>query len=277
MKHSNRTRNVRQTSHKAKRQKQQQQRLFILLFITFVFGLLIGFWIGSKRTQPVNFIMGTAPESEVSESPANTTPSTTPTKNHIDNDSLPWNLQLVNYEYALAEDFEPEALAEVNNGYETDSRIVEAAKQMLTDASAENVRIIALSAYRDYEYQTRLYEKKVKKLQREKGYSVDKAREEAATVVAYPGTSEHQLGLALDLVDAGHTKLDESQEDTAAYKWLYEHCDEYGFIVRYPNGKTDITGIIYEPWHFRYVGVEAATTIMNERLTLEEYLQKHYK
>lgn len=256
-------------SHKTKRQKQQQQRLFILLFITFVFGLLIGFLIGSRKTQPVTFVM----ESKESESPKGTTSS----KKQIDTASLPWNLQLVNYEYALPEDFEPENLAEVDNGYEADSRIVEAAKQMIADAYAENVRIITLSAYRDYEYQTDLYEKKVQRLQKEQGYSVDRAREEAATVVAYPGTSEHQLGLALDLVDARHTKLDESQEDTSAYQWLYEHCDEYGFIVRYPNGKTDITGIIYEPWHFRYVGVEAAKVIMEKGITLEEYLQDYFK
>ena len=95
-------------------------------------------------------------------------------------------------------------------------------------------------------------------------------------MVAVPGTSEHQLGLALDLVDARHVKLDESQENTDAYKWLSKHCAEYGFIVRYPNGKTDITGIIYEPWHFRYVGVEAATYIMENGITLEEYLSDHY-
>ena len=272
MAHTSRTRNVRKTFHKSKRQKQQHQRLFMLLFITFVFGLLIGFWIGSQRTQPVTFVMESVPESEESEAPV----STASEKKQIDNTSLPWNLQLVNYEYPLAEDFEPEELAKVNNGYEADSRIVEAAKQMLADAYSEKVRIIALSAYRDYEYQMDLYEKKVQRLQKEKGYSVDKAREEAATVVAYPGTSEHQLGLALDLVDARHTKLDESQEDTAAYKWLYEHCDEYGFIVRYPNGKTDITGIIYEPWHFRYVGVEAAKVIMEKGITLEEYLTDYY-
>ena len=94
----------------------------------------------------------------------------------------------------------------------------------------------------------------------------------ARELVAYPGTSEHQLGLALDLVDARHVKLDSSQENTKAYKWLYEHCAEYGFIVRYPNGKTDITGIIYEPWHFRYVGVEAATYMVEHNLCLEEFV-----
>ncbi|MBO5159713.1 MAG: M15 family metallopeptidase [Lachnospiraceae bacterium] len=276
MEQSKSSRNTRRTSnkksHKSKHAK-QQQKIIILLVITFVFGFLAGLFVGLKRTQPVNFVMESSAETLETETNIKESSS----KAAINNAELPWNLQLVNFEYALAADFEPESLADVDNGYVADSRIVEAAKKMISDARTnDNVRIIALSAYRDYEYQTELYENKVQRLQQENGYSVAKAREEAATVVAYPGTSEHQLGLALDLVDARHVKLDESQENTDAYKWLYEHCDEYGFIVRYPNGKTDITGIIYEPWHFRYVGEEAAKVIMEKGITLEEYLSDYY-
>ncbi len=256
-------RTSRKNSLRARRKKQALRRLIILLVIVFALGFLLGFLIGSRKNDTLNFVVTSSSE-KTSET------SSTGYSN------LPWNLTLVNFENALPEDFAPETLSEVDNGYEADSRIAEAAKKMIADAYAQNVRIIALSAFRDYEYQTELFENKVQRLQQEKGYSVDKAREEAKTVVAYPGTSEHQLGLALDLVDAGHTKLDESQEDTKAYKWLYEHCAEYGFIVRYPNGKTNITGIIYEPWHFRYVGEEAAKIIMDEKLTLEEYLEKYY-
>ncbi|MBQ8857546.1 MAG: M15 family metallopeptidase [Lachnospiraceae bacterium] len=264
MEQTERVRKSRRTSNKNslknKRKKQAKQRLIISLIITFLFGFLAGLFVGSQKENTLNFVMAPATE-------------TTSQKSTI---VLPWNLTLVNFENALPENFAPEELAEVDNGYEADSRIVEAAKKMIADARDEDVRIIALSAFRDYEYQMELFENKVQRLQQEKGYSVDKAREEAATVVAYPGTSEHQLGLALDLVDARHTKLDESQENTAAYKWLYEHCDEYGFIVRYPNGKTDITGIIYEPWHFRYVGEEAAKVIMENGITLEEYLENYF-
>ena len=146
---------------------------------------------------------------------------------------------------------------------------------MIEDAASENVRILTVSAYRDYDYQQELFNNKVHSLQKENGYSVSKAQQEAATVVAAPGTSEHQLGLALDLVDANHVVLDESQEETVAYQWLKAHCHEYGFIVRYPNGKTEITGIIYEPWHFRYVGEEAAKIIMKNEITLEEYLRDY--
>lgn len=265
---SQRPRKPRQGSNpkrrKSKRKKYARYRQIALLAVIFAFGFLIGLFVGRKSNQAVNFVM--APASE----------NLTETK-QTKSVSLPWYLTLVNFENALPEDFAPEELAEVDNGYEADSRIADATKQMISAAREEDVRIIAISAFRDYEYQTDLYNNKVQRLQSEKGYSVEKARKEAATVVAYPGTSEHQLGLALDLVDARHVKLDETQEDTAAYKWLKEHCQEYGFIVRYPNGKTDITGIIYEPWHFRYVGVEAATFIMEKGITLEEYLEDYYE
>ena len=257
------------TTQKHRNKKQFQQRLIILLAITFVLGFFAGFFVGKNQEKEIQFVMA-EPENDSSQTDSLQ-------EKAIDYESLPWNLKLVNFEHALDETFEPAELSEVDNGYAADSRIADATKKMIADArSKDNVRIIALSAYRDYDYQMELFENKVQRLQQEKGYSVDKAREEAKTVVAYPGTSEHQLGLALDLVDARHVKLDESQENTAAYKWLYEHCAEYGFIVRYPNGKTDITGIIYEPWHFRYVGVEAATYIMEHNITLEEYLSDHY-
>ena len=250
MNQDQRDRSVRKKSKvPTKRSKNKQQFLKLLISFTvvaFFLGLLLGFFIGSKKDPTIDFVM----------SPA-TTEGT--------------NVQKSEKSKKI------ETLADADNGYEADSRITDALKKMIADArSTENVRIIALSAYRDYEYQKELFDDKVQRLQQEKGYSVTKAREEAATVVAYPGTSEHQLGLALDLVDARHVKLDESQENTAAYKWLYKHCAEYGFIVRYPNGKTDITGIIYEPWHFRYVGEEAAKIIMEKGITLEEYIEEYY-
>ena len=90
--------------------------------------------------------------------------------------------------------------------------------------------------------------------------------------MAVPGTSEHQLGLALDIVDRSNQNLDESQEDTAVQQWLMKHSWEYGFILRFPTGKSDVTGIIYEPWHYRYVGKEAAKEIYDRGICLEEYL-----
>lgn len=273
MKQSQREHSVRRnsgTSSKRSKNKQQFRKLLIIFTVAaFFLGLLLGLFIGSRKDPTIDFVMSPA-------ATEGTNVQKSEKSKKIEKE-LPWNLTLVNKDNPLPETFVPESLADADNGYEADSRITDALKKMIADArSTENVRIIALSAYRDYEYQKELFDDKVQRLQQEKGYSVTKAREEAATVVAYPGTSEHQLGLALDLVDARHVKLDESQENTAAYKWLYKHCAEYGFIVRYPNGKTDITGIIYEPWHFRYVGEEAAKIIMEKGITLEEYIEEYY-
>lgn len=256
---SNNRQNAALQKKRKKRKQQALQRLLILLFITFFLGFLLGLFIGSRKEHTLNFIL--TPDSLEQES--------------AEVLNLPWNLTLVNYHYSLDKTFKPSNLTKINNGYEADSRIADAAKKMISDAASENIKITTVSAYRDYDYQQELFNNKIHNLQKEKGYSVDKARAEAATVVAAPGTSEHQLGLALDLVDSNHVVLDESQEETAAYQWLKAHCHEYGFIVRYPNGKTDITGIIYEPWHFRYVGVEAATIIMEKGITLEEYINDY--
>jgi D-alanyl-D-alanine carboxypeptidase len=103
------------------------------------------------------------------------------------------------------------------------------------------------------------------------GYDYATAAAEARKIVAYPGTSEHQLGLACDIVDGYSEYMHEALADTELLKWMGEHCAEYGFILRYPKDKTDITGVSYEPWHFRYVGAEAASYIMEKSLTLEEF------
>jgi len=93
-------------------------------------------------------------------------------------------------------------------------------------------------------------------------------------VVAVPGTSEHQLGLAVDIVDLDHQLLDETQEDTPVQRWLLAHSWEYGFILRYPSEKSELTGIIYEPWHYRYVGKEHAKVMFQQGVCLEEYVGK---
>jgi D-alanyl-D-alanine carboxypeptidase len=96
----------------------------------------------------------------------------------------------------------------------------------------------------------------------------------AATAVAVPGTSEHELGLAADIYSSENMSLDESQVDTFTQQWLMEHCWEYGFVLRYPKDKNEITGIIFEPWHYRYVGKEHAEIIHKAGICLEEYLDQ---
>mgnify|MGYP002520046564 FL=1 len=128
------------------------------------------------------------------------------------------------------------------------------------------------SAYRTHGDQVYLYNNKIQRLINE-GYSEEEARKLAGTVVAVPGTSEHELGLAFDLVDNDYRNLDEAQENTAVQKWLMENSWRFGFILRYPSDKSEITGIIYEPWHYRYVGKHEAQKIYESGLCLEEYLE----
>lgn len=128
------------------------------------------------------------------------------------------------------------------------------------------------SSYRTQDYQQLLFDRKTA-YYRGRGKTQTEAEALAGRTVAYPGTSEHQLGLALDIIDNSNWNLNESQAKTATQKWLMEHSWEYGWILRYPDGKSDITGIIFEPWHYRYVGREIAAEIHESGLCLEEYLE----
>lgn len=181
-----------------------------------------------------------------------------------------WNLILVNRTHPLPEGYEVELKA-IGSGHQIDARAYDDYRSMIQAAKKEGVYIYVTSSYRDLEKQITLYDKKVESYVMQ-GYSYEDARKQAGQVVAVPGTSEHHLGLALDLVSSEYRRLDEKQEHTKGFQWLKEHSWEYGFILRYPNGETDITGIIYEPWHFRYVGLEAAKEITEEGITLEEYV-----
>ena len=139
-------------------------------------------------------------------------------------------------------------------------------------AAAENVTVWMQSGYRSVKYQTSLYERKTK-YYLDKGYDNATAKEKAAAVVNPPGYSEHNCGLAADLNSPEHTGLDEGFEKTATFRWLCEHAGDYGFILRYPKDAEDKTEIIYEPWHWRYVGVENAAKINASGLCFEEYIE----
>lgn len=181
-----------------------------------------------------------------------------------------WNLILVNKTHPIPDDYEVE-LKSIGSGHQIDARAYDDFRAMIQASKADGVYIYVTSSYRDRDKQISLYGKKTDSYLRQ-GYSLEDAKEKAGQVVAVPGTSEHHLGLALDMVSSEYRKLDEKQENTRGFQWLKAHSWEYGFILRYPNGSTDITGIIYEPWHFRYVGKEAAKEIYEQGVTLEEYL-----
>ena len=162
-------------------------------------------------------------------------------------------------------------LEEIGDDQRVDVRCAADLLRMLDDCRAAGCKPVVCSSYRTQEMQEFLYNNKIQRL-RDEGVAWYDAPEIAARSVAIPGTSEHQLGLAVDVIDEDYQLLTRWQEYTATQQWLMQNCHKYGFILRYPNGTTDITGIIYEPWHYRYVGAEVAAEITELGITFEEYL-----
>ena len=182
-----------------------------------------------------------------------------------------WNLLLVNKQHPVPEDHTFE-LGTIAGAMECDARILPELFAMLKAAKDEGISLSVCSPYRDISRQKILFDRKIK-LHMGNGYSYMEAYKKASQIVTVPGASEHQIGLAVDIISSDYTSLDEGFGKTAAGKWLKEHSKEYGFILRYPKGKEYITGIDFEPWHFRYVGKEAATIIMDNGITLEEFVE----
>lgn len=218
------------------------------------------------------------PEDTPSPSPSESaSPSVTPAPEGTDTpepsptvDTTAWNLRLVNTSHPLPDDFTVE-VTQLRSGHAIDSRAYPELQQMMDDARAAGVSPLICSSFRTMDKQKQLFQKQVDSYVN-RGYSQSDAEVQAAVWVAIPGTSEHQLGLAVDIVDESYQMLDKKQETTPAQQWLMAHCQDYGFILRYPTDKSGITGIGYEPWHYRYVGKEAAQEIMSRGICLEEYL-----
>ncbi len=183
-----------------------------------------------------------------------------------------WQLILVNADHAIDQSFKPE-LSEVQNGYLMDQRVVGSAQRMIQDAGEQGVELLVCSGYRSYESQQQHFDSSVQSL-KNSGYTEAAAIASTQRLIARPGTSEHQTGLALDIVTPSYQGLDDGYAETDAAKWLLKHAAEYGFILRYPKDKEEITKISFEPWHYRYVGEQAAAEIMEEGICLEEYFEK---
>ena len=183
-------------------------------------------------------------------------------------------LSLLNKEYILKEELDLD-LVSIGSGHELEERAADAITKMVQDAKKEKIYISVTSSYRTYLKQVSLFKNKISKLEKA-GYSHASAVTEAGKVVAVPGTSEHQLGLTVDFVTRNYRKLDEGIKNTKEYKWVEEHAWEYGYVIRYPSGKSDITGIISEPWHLRYVGIPAAKLMHDQKICLEEFLGVAY-
>ena len=184
---------------------------------------------------------------------------------HVASEDNGWNLILVNRDSYIPDDYKVQ-LTELSNGKKVDSRIYPELQEMFDDARAQGYGLFVREGYRTQEEQQQLMDEKIEAYENE-GKSKSEAKKLAEQWVAIPGTSEHQLGIAVD-INADTTKS--SSDDV--YNWLAENAHTYGFIKRYPSNKTDITGVINEPWHYRYVGKEAASKIYSQGICLEEYI-----
>lgn len=184
---------------------------------------------------------------------------------HVASEDNGWNLILVNRNSYIPDDYKVE-LTELSNGEKVDSRIYPELQEMFNDARAQGYGLFVREGYRTQEEQQQLLDEKIEAYENE-GKSKSESKKLAEQWVAIPGTSEHQLGIAVD-INADTTKS--SSDDV--YSWLAENAHKYGFIKRYPSDKTDITGVINEPWHYRYVGKEAALEIYSQGMCLEEYI-----
>ncbi len=246
--------------------------LILILLLVVLGALIIGRQLGLSQPEPTP-----SPSPLVSETPTPTptltptpTPSLDPYSDKPDIDISSWEYTLVNKDNPLSPDYAADMSA-VLDGQHFDSHAADALKEFIAAAKAEGLTVYITSSYRSYDTQEYLFNKKVNEYLSSEG-SPEAATEKAKTIVAYPGTSEHQLGLACDIVDKYYEYMDESIENTPLSIWMAAHSAEYGFILRYPKNKTDVTGVMYEPWHFRYVGKEAATYITQKGLTLEEFV-----
>ena len=184
----------------------------------------------------------------------------------VDPYSADWNLTLVNRYRELPKGYAPETSQILSTGYVLDARVTPYYEAMYRAAALDGCYLSPYSTYRSYSHQNFIFQNSVNEY-RKAGYSMEQAQRETAVQILYPGTSEHQLGFAVDVKGTGQWFA-----QTKEYKWMLQHAHEYGFILRYTAEKQPITGIIPEPWHWRYVGTDWAKEIRDSGLCLEEYL-----
>lgn len=182
-----------------------------------------------------------------------------------------WNMMLVNKDHPLDENYTFTQKTLPGYSMTIDERVYEPLLTMLDAGTQEGCRFVICSAYRSFARQTQIYNSHISNY-RSWGYSYEKAKELTELSIAVPGSSEHQTGMAVDIVATYYQQLNDNFANTKEAQWLKEHAHEYGFILRYPKDKTDITQITFEPWHFRYVGKEAALEVYELGVCYEEYI-----
>jgi len=222
----------------------------------------------NPKISPEHKITKKVPIKKAVSTKKDTTETPTPKKDYTDTSSY---ILLVNKTHKLSSDYVPADLRNprvrfisyaASNVRKMRSTAANAVESLFSAAKEDGLTLLAVSCYRPYSYQEEVYTAKLKK----------DGKAEADKYVAEPGSSEHQTGLAMDLLSTEYTELDSGFENTKAYTWLKENCARYGFIIRYPKEKVSVTKYSFEPWHIRYVGTAAAQDIMGKSITLEEYL-----
>lgn len=222
----------------------------------------------NAQTSPEHKITKKTPIKKSVSTKKDNTETTTQKKDYTDTSSY---ILLVNKTHKLSSDYTPADLRTpkvrfisyaASNVRKMRSTAADALEALFSAAKEDRITLLAVSCYRPYSYQEEVYTAKLRK----------DGKAEADKYVAEPGSSEHQTGLAMDLLSTEYTELDAGFAKTKAYVWLKENCAKYGFIIRYPSEKVSVTKYDFEPWHIRYVGTAAAQSIVQKGITLEEYL-----
>lgn len=248
----------RSAEHRRKRRRQRKRRMLLIraaICLCAVAAVFAGFHILNRGNMPDAFL------NKVSQN------DNTETEIKAIDD---WKLVLANDSNPLPDGFTVETKDIPNNG-SVDQRIYDSLMEFLSDGKKAGMQLLVCSSYRSIDRQKELFQQEIEE-NKAKGLSDEEAYAAAKKAVAIPGTSEHNLGLAVDICSLDHQVLDDALGETPEGLWMRENASNYGFILRYPKDKQDITGIIYEPWHFRYVGEEHAKKMEELNMCLEEYL-----
>lgn len=248
-----------------KKYARKSKRMALLCLIV-VSSLLSGLLIWQK------VLVTVSPQSPVPEETVTAVSSDLPP---IDGDpnTPPWNLMLINRDHLLPEDFT--VILTPLAGQRFDYRVRDPLSHMVAAAADDDVTLIICSGYRSVPQQNRIYSRHMAQYQAD-GLSETEAQSKTEQFVQYPGASEHHTGMAVDFFNESNCDLTKEFSTTPAYDWLSAHAADYGFVERYPAGKDSITGISWEPWHYRYVGPAHAKYMQSSSLSLEEYIDLQF-
>lgn len=262
-----------------RRRRRRNRRILLVLLVILLLGAAWGItraiehWTSapSSSSQSQSAPAPTVPPASQS-TPSSSQPQSESTDVPASADPL---LILANKDNPLPSDYAPDLAYLEGGSYQMQSEAAAAFDRMKNAANATGLHLMACSTYRSVERQTELFNAEIQKWMGQ-GMDETAAREQAATVVMVPGCSEHNTGLAVDVGSITNQRVEEDFENEPEFAWLQEHAAEYGFILRYPADKVEVTGVTYEPWHYRYVGVENAQKIKESGLCLEEYLAQSH-